>query len=134
MAIYCSSTIEGGIINATDSGGSVGSVPRTINVPHNSSSGTVTFTFNAEDHTGMPGHGGNILCLFHGWTDEHYFGIIGWNNAGGGGDATACSVTQISASGLGMSVSIGSGDDINLSITGCHNNGHGWMGKLIILE
>ena len=132
MPIICSSAITG--LNVNQTGSNPGNVPKIYNVPHNSSSGTITFTFNVEDSTGMPGHGGQVFAMFNGWQHYYWYGLIDWHNAGGGGDMTNVYATAIISSGFSVSVSDGGSDDIDISISGVHNNSHAWVGKIITYE
>ena len=133
MPIICSSSITG--LNLHQTGSDPGNVPKIYDVPHNSSSVTITYTFNAESSTGMPGHGGQVFAMFNGWQHEYWYGLIDWHNAGGGGALNTVYATSIISSGLSVSVAVGDNDDdIDIEISGVHNNGHAWVGKIIAYE
>lgn len=78
------------------------------------------------------GRGGIAMVKAHTWANEHWFGLLTWQNNGSGSANIASAVlTQISQSGnLTPSVSA-SGTGIVFNWTGQHSNGHGWMFTII---
>jgi len=133
MPIICDSAITG--LSLTQTGNNPGNVPKIYNIPHNSSSGTITYTFNVEASTGMPGHGGQFFVMINGWLNEYWYGIIYWHNDGGGGPIEGVSAATIVSAGISVAVAVGSSDDdVDFSITGVHNNSHAWVGRIIVYE
>ena len=125
----------GGPILASDNGQTAGMyVRRTLNLSHPGNTGTFTRTFNPVTQFGISRLGGNVLLEVSGWSQRVNCGYIQFQNAGGGGNITTVSYTQIAVSGNGsISVSVNSANDnsIDINFSGWHSNGHAWLAKII---
>jgi len=125
----------GGPILASDNNQSSGMyVRRTLNLTHPGNTGTFTRTFNPVTQFGISRLGGNVLLEVSGWSQKVNCGYIQFQNAGGGGNLTTVSYTQIAVSGTGsISVSINSANDnsIDINFSGWHGNSHAWQAKII---
>ena len=125
----------GGPILASDNGQTAGMyVRRTLDLSHPGNTGTFTRTFNPVTQFGISRLGGNVLLEVSGWSQRVNCGYIQFQNAGGGGNLTTVSYTQIAVSGNGsISVSINSANNnsIDINFSGWHGNGHAWQAKII---
>ena len=72
-------------------------------------------------------HGGYLHYAMHGWVTEYNYGIVKWNNAGGGGGITAAGPIVTGSSGLSVSITHDGDKTITFNVTGAHVNAHGFM-------
>jgi hypothetical protein len=104
--------------------------PRHFILGHPGNTGNFTRSINVSTDIGQSILGGIVQLIVHTWQNEHQFGLITWNNAGGGGPVTNVAYTSISSAGdLSISVAVnGSVDNqIDITFTNAHSNAHGWV-------
>jgi len=125
----------GGPILAQDNNQSAGMyVRRSLNLVHPGNTGTFTKTFNPVTQFGISRLGGNVLLEVSGWSQRLNCGYIQFQNAGGSGNITTVSYTQIAIQGNGsISVSVNSANDnsIDINFSGWHGNSHAFQAKIV---
>ena len=90
-------------------------------------SSSFTRSVHVENDFGLQPHGGYLHYAMHGWVSEYNYGIVKWNNAGGGGGITGAGSIVTGSSGLSVSISHDSDRTITWNVSGAHSNGHGFM-------
>lgn len=125
--------VNGRIRARSNDGNTTAYIARTFEFGHPGNTGNFTRTFNVEDDLGYNRRGGAVTIIAHTWTNEHQFGIISWNNAGGADNLTTVAYNSISSAGdFSISVAVNSANDntIDVTFSNAHSNSHGWHAYL----
>jgi hypothetical protein len=100
--------------------------PRMISVPYAERN---TYLFIPRDS-----RGGVAIIKAAGWEQEHWYGLLTWRDAGGGGAIANVTLTSLSTSGdLSMTAAVSTANNqaIVFTFTGVHTNDHGWNFTII---
>ena len=103
---------------------------RAIYIPHGGA-GTFTFDFNPITLFSFSTTGGFVKIEAGGWSHRFRSGYIYFQNAGGGGNLTTVSFYESAGNGSGtISVGFNGTNNIRVTFSNWHSNGHAWYARV----